>query len=80
MNTIELKSNFHRLIDSIDNEETLSKFYGIMESVSKTKGENLWNRLTAKEKNELYRIDKETDNEKNLISHEAMKKKHDQWL
>jgi len=80
MNTIEIKNNFHKLIDRIDNNNILSKFYSILEQASTLKDGQLWNKLTEEEKNELFLIDNETDNNQNLISHSTIQEKHKKWL
>ncbi|MBI9056072.1 MAG: hypothetical protein JEY96_19785 [Bacteroidales bacterium] len=80
MNTIEIKNNFHKLIDRIDNNNILSKFYSILEQASTLKDGQLWNKLTEEEKHELFLIDNETDNNQNLISHSTIQEKHKKWL
>jgi hypothetical protein len=80
MTTIELKNNFHHLIDSIDNENLLLKFYDLMKSRSATKEGNLWSRLTKEEQEELSIAFNESKSDENLISHEDMIKKHKKWL
>lgn len=80
MNTIEIKNSFHKLIDRIDNNNILSKFYSILEQASTVKDGQLWNRLTEEEKQELLRIDNETDNNENLIPHSVIQAKHKKWL
>jgi hypothetical protein len=80
MNTIEIKNNFHRLIDQIDNDSILSRFYDILEKVSSSKAGSLWSSLSDKEQQELLNIDIDTDNEDNLISHATIKSKHKKWL
>lgn len=80
MNTVEIKNNFHKLIDRIDNNNILSKFYSILEQASTVKDGQLWNKLTEEEKQELLRIDNETDNNENLIPHSAIQAKHKKWL
>lgn len=80
MNTLELKSNFHKLIDSIDNENILSSFYEIMSSANSHSEGSLWARLSPEERQELIEIEKETQNDDNLISHSEIKEKHRRWL
>jgi len=80
MNTIEIKNNFHKLIDRIDNDNILSKFYSILEQASTLKDGQLWNKLTEEEKQELFLIDNETDNNQNLIPHSTIQEKHKKWL
>lgn len=80
MSTIEIRDNFHKLIDNISNDRILSEFYSILERVSKTKDGQLWERLTEEERRELLLIDNESDNNGNLISHTKMQEKHRKWL
>lgn len=80
MNTIELKQNFHHLIDSIDNEKLLINFYELIKSRSSAKEGQLWNRLSVLEQEELLLSLDESKNPENLISHDEMMKKHKKWL
>ncbi len=80
MDTIEIKNNFHRLIDSIDNDTILSRFYKLLEKASTRQDGMLWNQLSDYEQQELMRIDIETDNEGNIIPHSIIMAKHKKWL
>ena len=80
MNTIELKKNFHLLIDSIDNEDLLASFYDLIKKRSAAKEGQLWNSLTYKEQEELISALEESENSDYLISNDEMKKKHKKWL
>ena len=80
MGTPELKKHFHQLIDKIDNEDLLFKFYDLMKRSSSSREGQLWNRLTKEEQEELLRSVEESENSENLISHEEMKSKHKKWL
>jgi len=80
MTTIEIKSNFHKLIDNIENENILTKFYEIMLNAKAMKEESLWTSLTQKEQEELLEIEKESQDPANLIDHSEMKSKHKKWL
>jgi len=80
MNTIELKKNFHHLIDSIDNENLLINFFDLIKRRYSTKEGQLWNRLTKQEQEELLLAVEESENSENLISHEEMNEKHKKWL
>ncbi len=80
MNTIELKKNFHSLIDSIENESLLMSFYDIIKSKTKSKDGQLWGRLNKDEQEELLIAFEESENPDNLIDNEKMKKKHGKWL
>lgn len=80
MNTVEIKNNFHKLIDRIDDDIVLSRFYEILEKASSVKEGSLWDRLTIEEKQELLQIDLETDTDDNLIPLQSIKDKHKKWL
>ena len=80
MNTLELKKNFHDLIDSIENESLLSKFYDLIKKRISSKEGQLWDKLSLQEQEELLQAFEESNEPYNLISHEEMKKKHKKWL
>ena len=80
MKTIEIKTNFHRLIDRIDNEKILERFYEILERASTVNDGGLWERLSSEEKQDLLKIDLETESEDNLIPLQFVKDKHKKWL
>lgn len=80
MDSIQLKDNFHILIDSFKNDTLLMRFYDIMTNIKNTKEGTLLGRLTETEYEELMLAYKESDDEENLISSEEMKKKHEKWL
>lgn len=73
MNTIEIKQNFHLLIDSIENENLLINFYDLIKKRSLAKEGLLWNRLSDQEQEELLLSLEESKNPENLTSHEEMK-------
>jgi len=80
MNSLELKKNFHLLIDSIENEDLLASFYDLIKKRSLSKEGQLWNRLSYLEQEELISALGESENPEYLISNAEMKKKHGKWL
>ena len=80
MTTIELKKNFHRLIDSIDNERLLLRFYDLILKKKNLKDGSLWNNLSISEQEELILSDDESNDPDNLIDNQNMSKKHIKWL
>ncbi|PRY95962.1 hypothetical protein BY457_11710 [Marinilabilia salmonicolor] len=80
MNTIELKNNFHHLIDSIDNEQMLANFYHIIKAKTNAKTGHLWASLNPDQKEALLKAFTESDNPENLLGYDAMKEKHKKWL
>jgi hypothetical protein len=80
MTTIEIRKNFHSLIDSIDNENILLFFYDLMKKKSTCKEGQIWNRLSNDQKQELLISVQESENPDNLICHDDFKNKHKKWL
>lgn len=80
MNKVDIKSDFHKLIDNISDESLLLKFYKIMLLQNDTMNGDLWLELDPEEKEELKTIEKESHDHTNLISHFQMQKKHQRWL
>ena len=80
MNAIEIRTNFHHLIDQINNDQLLIKLYHIMEQVSSTVDGQLWGRLTDDEQVELLKIEREVQSDADLIPNEQMQSKHQKWL
>jgi len=80
MTTLELKNNFHHLIDSIENENLLKEFYELMLRKRASKDRRLWTMLSEEEMEELLIANEESENPNNLIPHEEMKEKYAKWL
>lgn len=80
MNALEIRNNFHQLIDQINNEQLLIKLYHIMEQASATADGKLWSRLSDDEQIELLRIEGEVQSDQDLIPNEQMQIKHRKWL
>ena len=76
MTTIELKNNFHRLIDNIDNFNILQQFYELMLRKRSSKDGRLWAALSEEEKDELLIANEECENPDNLIPNEEIKKQY----
>ena len=80
MTALELKSNFHHLIDSIENENLLQQFYELMLQKRASRDGKLWNKLSKEEIKELLLSNEECENPDNLVPHEDIKKKYTKWL
>lgn len=76
MTVLEVKNNFHSLIDSINDNELLSQFYEIMSIKRDSKVGEVWKLLSPKERKELLLSQSESNIEANLISNEDVKKKY----
>ncbi len=80
MGTIELKNEFHELIDRIKNKAILEKFYFLMDNADKSSGQPLFDKLSDEEKQDLLLSDEESSIKDNLLPHDEVKKKHGKWL
>ena len=80
MKSIELKADFHDLIDSIDNETLLSRIYELLKRKKDSKEGQLWKSLSIEDKQELILAMEESSDYGSLISQEEMSKKHKKWL
>ncbi len=80
MKQSDLKNSFHQLIDEIDNERLLMKFYDLLIRSSDQKEGELWNQLSEEQKNEVLFAESESYYKRNLIDHETQKAKHQKWL
>ncbi len=80
MASLNLRTNFHQLIDSINNEVVLSKFYELISKHHNATNGDLWNRLSKEELDELLLSDLESEDADNLIPHSKMAAKHKKWL
>jgi uncharacterized protein YaaW (UPF0174 family) len=80
MKPSDIRSNFHRLIDRIDNESLLMKFYDLMIKSTTSKEGQLYKQLTEEQKNVLMLAEEESNDPDNLISYNQQKKKHKKWL
>lgn len=80
MKTSDIRSNFHSLIDQIDNESLLMKFYDLMIKSTTSQEGQLYNKLSEEQKNVLMLTEEESNDPANLISYNQQKKKHKKWL
>lgn len=78
MSALEIKDEFHSLIDRIRDKEMLKKFFHLMESANEPT--ITWESLPESERAEILLSDEETNSDDNLISHEEMMKKYSKWL
>jgi hypothetical protein len=74
MSTVELKSNIHAIVDTIQNQQFLSMVYEFLKSNSKTTG--VWDSLTAEQKQEVMLAFEESEDESNLVEADKVLKKY----
>ena len=56
MKQSDIKTNFHHLIDEIDNEPLLMKLYDLLIKSRVQKEGELWNQLSQEKKNQSFRV------------------------
>lgn len=67
MSTIELKSNIHKIVETIQSEQLLQTLYDFLKSKEKSPPGKLWESLTEHQKNEVLLAYDESEDENNLI-------------
>ena len=75
MGTIELKSNLHKMVDQIDNEQLLHAIYDFLKGRLSSEEGQIWKSLTEEQKKEVYLSYQDSEDQHNLISWEDVKKK-----
>ena len=80
MRQSDIRKNLHLLIDEIDNDRLLMKFYDLLLKSKVQKEGDLWNQLSDEQRKELLISESESKYKENLIDHEKQKAKHKKWL
>lgn len=74
MSTVELKSDLHKILDSIDNEQLLRTIYDFLKQREGAPEGEFWKTLTEAQKREVYLSYGESLDDDNLIDWEEIKK------
>jgi hypothetical protein len=69
MGTIELKSNIHKIVDGIENEQLLKTLYDFLK-IRDTNKSGYWASLTEEQKQEVLLAYEESEDETNLVAKE----------
>ena len=80
MSIAVIRSEFHQLIDSIQDRELLQEYLEALRRSLNREGGELWFSLTQEQKNRVLSSFEESKHEENLISMEKMTQKHKKWL
>ena len=75
MSTIELKSNLHKIVDKIDNEQLLQTIYDFLKLSENSQEGQIWKSLTEEQKKEVYLSYEESEDDKNLVSWKEVNKR-----
>lgn len=76
---VNIKNDFHQLIDQIEDEKILQEVYEILKNYQKKQGEDFWDSMTEEQRQELNKALLESEKEENLISHEEVMKQANKW-
>ena len=76
----DIGQSLHQLIDEIDNDRLLMKFYDLLFKSKVQKEGDLWNQLSDEQRKELLISESESKYKENLVHHEKQKDKHKKWL
>jgi hypothetical protein len=77
---MKIKDDFHHLIDSIEDEQLLHRYYQLIQKINSEQNGHLWNNLNEIEKDDLLTAYEESFDSNNLLSHEQVKQQHCKWL
>lgn len=75
MNTSELKSNLHKIIDTIESEQLLQSLFDLLKEKEIPYSNQALDLLTEEQKTELFLSFEESEIEENLIKKEMLFKK-----
>jgi hypothetical protein len=67
MGPIDLKSDIHKMVDRIQNEQLLQTLYDFLRFRSNNQPGNLWSALTDEQKQEVLLAYEESEDDQNLI-------------
>ncbi len=76
MGTIELKSDLHKILDKIENEQLLRTIYEFLKQSEDVEEGQIWKTLNEEQKKEVYLSYEESQDDKNLIAWDTVKKKY----
>ena len=76
MGTIELKSDLHKILDKIENEQLLRTIYDFLKQSEDVKEGRIWKTLTEEQMKEVYLSYEESQDDKNIIDWDTVKKKY----
>lgn len=80
MSITELKQVCHILVEQIDDQKVLEEFVEIVKHHNENSSVDFWNELTDAQKQELQEAWIESEDDKNLITHEEVMKQAHEWI
>jgi hypothetical protein len=76
MGTIKLKTNLHKILDRIENEQLLRTIYDFLRQRENAQEGEIWKSLTEEQKKAVYLSYGESEDDKNLIDWQTLMKKY----
>lgn len=76
MGTIELRSDLHKILDKIDNEQLLRSIYEFLKEQEQNEEGKIWRTLSDDQKQEVSKSNEEAANESNIKRWDDIKKKY----
>jgi len=80
MNKTKLRSNLHKLIDQIDNQNLLEEYYKEIKSIIEKSRGNVWDKLTDEQKKEVLLSYEESEEDDRLLDHDTVMNKYKDCL
>ncbi len=80
MNKTTLKSNLHKFIDQIDNQNLLEEYYQEMKNLIQKSQISIWDSLTEEQKKEVILSYEESKIETYLVDNKTVMNKYKKWL
>jgi hypothetical protein len=77
---MQTREEFHKLIDAIQDSESLKSYFSLIQRLQHRQSGILWNQLSDDQKKELLLAYDESFDPNNLLSHEQVKQQHAKWL
>ena len=67
MESIELRSNLHKMVDRIEDEQLLRSIYSLLKKRESSEDGLMWKQLTDEQKKEVLQAYEESEVDENLI-------------
>jgi hypothetical protein len=80
MNKATLRSNLHKLIDKIDNQNLLEEYYKEIKSIIEKSRGNVWDTLTDEQKKDVLLSYEESEDDDRLLDHDTVMNKYKDCL
>ncbi len=72
MGTMELRSNLHKIVDRIEDEQLLRAIYSFLEKRENSEDGRMWKQLTDEQKKDVLQAYEDSEDDANLIDDKAV--------